>query len=116
MENISAAVRSPMRHALGLDHALLDEYTGDTDGLFDMIDRHATQLQMIDDAAFGAERKARAVANEGARKLDVIADLSHDPVEGQALPEVNETERVLLHLIANAPQRTAMKQAGEGDW
>jgi hypothetical protein len=46
----------------------------------------------------------------------VVADLSHDALEGQALREVNETERVLLHLIANAPQRTAMKQAGEADW
>ncbi len=64
---ISAQMSSSMGNALDLDQAVLNENAGNADLLFEMVDQHPVQLQMIDHAAFGTGRKARAVTNEASR-------------------------------------------------
>lgn len=74
-----------MSDAFGFDQPFLDKGAGDANLFLDMIDWDAMQLQMIDHPALGTQCKACAVANERAGKLNVVANFSHDAVEGEAL-------------------------------
>lgn len=99
----SVQVGSAWGHALRFNQPLLDQRAHDPNALFDMIDGDAMQLEMIKDAALGAQGEAGAIADQCSLQFDALANSVHGAVERQALPKVNERRLLPLHLVANRP-------------
>lgn len=60
--------------SVDIDQAFSNDYTGNANALFDMIDRYAVQIEFPTTADIAAQRKAAAVGNQRPCFFDSATD------------------------------------------